>query len=135
MSIKSIKIKNLLSFDELIIDDFEDINCIVGKNNTGKSNLLKLIKFFYNKLDEKRELTPELNSNYSAFGTITITYDMSRIYHIVSSPKILKTKFFIGIHNLFFSSEKNYITVTKITKENNQTHVKSYLELTLKINF
>jgi len=134
MSIKSIKIKNLLSFDELIIDNFEDINCIIGKNNTGKSNLLKLIKFFYNKLDGKRELPPELNSKYSAFGTITITYDMSRIYHIVSSPKILKTNFFIGIHNLFFSTAKNYITVNTIKKENNQTHVESYLELTLKIN-
>jgi len=108
MSIKSIKIKNLLSFDELIIDNFEDINCIVGKNNVGKSNLLKLLRYFYNKLDEKRELPPELNSNYSAFGEITLTYDMSRIYHIVSSSKILKTNFFIGIHNLFFSSEKNY---------------------------
>lgn len=77
MSIKSIKIKNLLSFDELIIDNFEDINCIVGKNNTGKSNLLKIIRFFYLKLDRKRELPPKLYSNYSAFGTITITYSIS----------------------------------------------------------
>jgi len=134
MSIKSIKIKNLLSFDELIIDDFEDINCIVGKNNTGKSNLLKLIKFFYNKLDGKRELPPELNSKYSALGTITINYDMSRIYHIVSSSKILKTNFFKGIHNLFFYTEKDYITLKEIKKENNHTNIESYLELTLKIN-
>lgn len=78
MSLKSIKIKNLLSFDELIINNFEDINCIVGKNNAGKSNLLKLIKFFYDKLDGKRELPLELNSNYSAFGTITIIYSISQ---------------------------------------------------------
>lgn len=134
MSMKSIKIKNLLSFDELIIDNFEDINCIVGKNNAGKSNLLKLIKFFYNKLDGKRELPPELNSQYSSFGTITVTYDMSRIYYIVSSPKILKSKFFKGIHNLFFHVEKDYITIKEIKKENSQIHVESYLELTLKIN-
>ena len=133
MSIKSIKIKNLLSFDELIIDDFEDINCIIGKNNTGKSNLLKLIKFFYNKLDGKREFPPELNSKYSAFGTITIVYDMSRIYHIVSSPKILKTNFFKGIHNLFFHGDKDYIT-NRQTKKEDIIHTQSYLELTLKIN-
>lgn len=78
MSIKSIKVKNLLSFDELIIDNFEDINCIVGKNNAGKSNLLKLLRFFYNKLEEKRELPPKLYSNYSAFGTITIIYSISQ---------------------------------------------------------
>ncbi len=77
MSIKSIKIKNLLSFDELIIDNFKDINCIIGKNNSGKSNLLKLIRFFYNRLEGKRELPPQLNSNYSVFGTIAITYSIS----------------------------------------------------------
>jgi AAA15 family ATPase/GTPase len=77
MSIKSIKIKNLLSFDELIIDNFEDINCIVGKNNAGKSNLLKLLRFFYARLEGKRELPPKLYSNYSAFGTIKITYSIS----------------------------------------------------------
>jgi len=77
MSIKSIKIKNLLSFDELIIDKFEDVNCIVGKNNAGKSNLLKLIRFFYRKLEGTRELPPELNSKYSAFGSITIIYTIS----------------------------------------------------------
>jgi len=79
VSIKSIKIKNLLSFDELIINDFKNINCIVGRNNSGKSNLLKLIRFFYHKLEDKRELPPTLNSKYSTFGTITIIYDTSRI--------------------------------------------------------
>ncbi|EAQ2328059.1 hypothetical protein E3J31_17225, partial [Salmonella enterica] len=41
MGIKSIKIKNLLSYDEIHISDIKDINCIIGRNNTGKSNLLK----------------------------------------------------------------------------------------------
>jgi len=134
MSIKSIKIKNLLSFDELIIDNFEDINCIVGKNNAGKSNLLKLIKFFYNKLDGKRELPPELNSKYSAFGTITITYDMSRIYNIVFSNKNYKKKYFKFIKERFLFNEKDYITSIEIKKENNEIDIKKYLELTLKIN-
>jgi len=135
MSIKSIKIKNLLSFDKLVIDDFEDINCIVGKNNAGKSNLLKLIKFFYDKLDGKRELPPELYSKYSTFGTITIVYDMSRINHIVTSPKVLKRNFFVGIHNLFFGQNKDYIknfTITdKLTETTNRV---SYLELTLQVH-
>ena len=135
MSIKSIKIKNLLSFDELIIDNFEDINCIVGKNNAGKSNLLKLIKFFYDKLDGKRELPPELYSKYSAFGTITIVYDMSRINHIVTSPKVLKKNFFRGIHNLFFGRNKDYVKSFTIKDEHTGiTNRVSYLELTLRIH-
>ena len=103
MSIKSIKIKNLLSFDELIIDNFEDINCIVGKNNAGKSNLLKLLRYFYNKLDEKRELPPLLYSDYSSFGTITIYYDISHIKKIVTADKNISNKklgYFKEIYNL-----------------------------------
>ncbi|WP_404320261.1 retron Eco8 family effector endonuclease [Malaciobacter canalis] len=77
MGIKSIEIKNLLSFDELNIPNLQDINCIVGVNNVGKSNLLKLLRFFYNKLENKKELPPELNNKYSSFGSITITYKIS----------------------------------------------------------
>lgn len=103
MSIKSIKIKNLLSFDELVIDNIENINCIVGKNNTGKSNLLKLIRFFYNKLENKRELPPSLNSNYSSYGSITIIYDTSRMYRIVTSQTNKgKSDFFKHIYNTLF---------------------------------
>jgi len=87
MSIKLIKIKNLLSFDKLEINELQDINCIVGKNNVGKSNLLKLISFFYNKLENKRELPPALNSKYSSAGSISICYDISHISRIVQAKK------------------------------------------------
>jgi len=131
MSIKSIKIKNLLSFDELIISELEDINCIVGKNNTGKSNLLKLIRFFYNKLDGQRELPPTLNSNYSTFGTITITYDTSRIKNIVTSDTNKnKSKFFKHIYNtLFKEHQQNLIFQTLDDFQKDST-----FELTLQIN-
>ncbi|MCB4778541.1 MAG: retron Eco8 family effector endonuclease [Sulfurovum sp.] len=127
MSIKSIKIKNLLSFDELIIDDFKDINCIVGRNNSGKSNLLKLIRFFYNKLEGKRELPPTLNSNYSTFGTITIVYDTSRIKQIVTSETNKgKSSFFKHIYNVLF---KEYDIFSSLDKDKN-----SIYELTLQVN-
>jgi len=82
MTIQSIEITNLLSFDSLKIDQIKDINCIVGKNNAGKSNLLKLIKFFYDTLNDKESLPPKLHSNYSYKGNITLTYDTTRIYRI-----------------------------------------------------
>lgn len=133
MGIKSIKIKNLLSFDELIIRDFKDINCIVGRNNSGKSNLLKLIRFFYNKMEGKRELPPTLNSNYSAFGTITIIYDTSRIKQIVTSETNKgKSNFFKHIYNTLFKKENERnvfspIDIDSVDKE-------STYELTLKVN-
>ncbi|HDH7134870.1 TPA: AAA family ATPase, partial [Escherichia coli] len=46
MTVQAIKITNLLSFDELNVDNLNDLNCIVGRNNVGKSNLLKVLKFF-----------------------------------------------------------------------------------------
>ncbi|HEE1010219.1 TPA: AAA family ATPase, partial [Klebsiella pneumoniae] len=56
MGIKSIRIKNILSFDDVYIDSFEDFNLIIGRNNSGKSNLLKVFKYFYEKLDEQRSI-------------------------------------------------------------------------------
>lgn len=40
------------------------------------------MKFFYNKLDDKEELPPKLNSNYSYKGSISITYDITKIFRI-----------------------------------------------------
>lgn len=87
MSIKSIRIQNILSFQDLYIDSFEEINCIIGRNNVGKSNLLKVIKYFYQKLINEKVLPLELNSNYSSFGTISIEYDISFLSKIVNANK------------------------------------------------
>jgi predicted ATP-dependent endonuclease of OLD family len=82
MTIHSIKIDNLLSFESLEIKDMKDVNCIVGRNNVGKSNLLKVIQFFYNKLEEKEQIPPKLHSNYSYKGSVSITFDTTRIFRI-----------------------------------------------------
>ena len=112
MSISRIKITNLLSFDFIEIKDFKDINCIVGMNNAGKSNFLKLILFFYDKLNKKRVLSPRLNNNYTPHGTISITYDMQEIQHIVTKKKnIGKSDIFSAIFNTFFS-DKTFIVET-----------------------
>lgn len=105
MTIKAIEVENLLSFDRLRIDDLKDVNCIVGKNNTGKSNLLKLIHYFYNKLEGRRELPPKLCSNYSSFGCITLEYDTTRIFRIVTADKNQEVPYFKHIYNeLFYKS-------------------------------
>ena len=100
MTIKTIKIKNILSFDFLELKKINSVNAVIGKNNTGKSNLLKAIKFFYSQLESKRVLPPELNSNYSTFGEIEIEYDLTRIRRIVQSKN--SNVFFKHIYTSMF---------------------------------
>lgn len=128
MSIKSITIKNLLSYNEIYINEIRDLTCIIGKNNSGKSNLLKLLRFFYQKIEGRKVLTPSLNSNYSSFGSISIEYDLSRIKKIVTSSRSKKTDFIKHIYNTFFTepllkeiifiqpdnASPNYFTLTLI---------------------
>ncbi|MFZ5379840.1 retron Eco8 family effector endonuclease [Aeromonas hydrophila] len=87
MAICSIKIENVLSFDTLEIKDIKDMNCIIGRNNAGKSNLLKALKFYYNKLEGLNTLPPRLYSNYSGKGSITLTFDTTRIFNIARKNK------------------------------------------------
>ncbi|MBB6115476.1 putative ATP-dependent endonuclease of OLD family [Rahnella inusitata] len=102
MSIKSIRIENLLSYDCLLINSIKDLNCVIGKNNVGKSNLLKLLSFFYKKIDGVKCLPPDLHSKYSSHGSISIEYDLTRIKNIVTSNRKSKTDFFKHIYNTFF---------------------------------
>lgn len=125
MAIQSIRVKNLLSFEDIFIDDIQDINCIVGKNNVGKSNLLKLIRYFYSKLNGERVLPPELYSKYNSFGSITIKFNTTRIKQIVTG-KNNKSAFLKHIYNTLFIGQKR-------TSSSNQTLEESYIELTLTI--
>jgi AAA15 family ATPase/GTPase len=119
MSIKSIEIKNLLSFEFMQINEVENINCIVGKNNVGKSNLLKVIRFFYGKMAEKRELPPELYSNYDSFGYIKLEFDTELIHRIVRNRE---STYFEKISNILFneSNKKTAASVFSIPRMSTQ---------------
>lgn len=116
MTIQAIKINNLLSFDELTVEHLNDLNCIVGRNNVGKSNLLKALKFFYNKLEDKEELPPKLNSNYSYKGSISITFDMTRIYRIARKQESNKYFNFI-IRKLVPLHKRSIFTLNRYNKD------------------
>ncbi|MEQ5348869.1 retron Eco8 family effector endonuclease [Proteus genomosp. 6] len=130
MTIKSIKIKNLLSYNEIYISRIEDINCVIGRNNTGKSNLLKLIKYFYYKLEKKDAPPPKLNNNYSSFGEISIEYDVTRISKIVNGYKNGNNKFFKQISNSLLK-QTYYERLQYFLTESNDSKT---FTLTLKIN-
>lgn len=125
MAIQSIRVKNLLSFDDVFIDDIQDINCIVGKNNTGKSNLLKLIRYFYSKLNNERVLPPELHSKYNSSGSITIRFNTTRIKRIVTGSNN-NSAFLKHVYNTLFHGQKTLSLFNQPLKE-------SHLDLTLTI--
>jgi predicted ATP-dependent endonuclease of OLD family len=130
MSIKSIRIINLLSFDDVLINEFSDITCIIGKNNVGKSNFLKVIKYFYLALEEERVLPPQLNSNYSNFGKISITFDTTRIRNIVTSKKN-NSSFLKHIYNTLF---KDTPIKSPFSSSKDSIDVESEYTLELQVN-
>ena len=135
MGIKSIRIKNLLSFDYVLINEIKDINCIIGQNNAGKSNLLSLINYFYDKLEGKQVIPPKFFSSYSTLGTISITFDTTRLRQVVTSKQ--DNPYLKHIYNVFFKDEPRKIVnmfsmmIPCIGRERDK---QSLFELTLTIN-
>ncbi|GIU21280.1 retron Eco8 family effector endonuclease [Shewanella sp. MBTL60-112-B1] len=115
MGISSIRIKNILSFDDFIIENISDINCIVGQNNVGKSNLLKIIKFFYEKLEGNHTLTPLLHSRYSRTGMISIKFNTTKIRNVVFSRMDEKKEKYQGhvVRTLFKDQHEKVINKGK----------------------
>lgn len=121
MAIKSIEIKNILSFEHIKIDNIRDLNCIIGRNNVGKSNLFKTLRFFYNKLEGKNGLPPNLYSNYSYKGSISLVFDTTRIFRIARKNKtnsyfsFLMRKLIPEHQRTFFELKRFSDTQTKFT--------------------
>jgi predicted ATP-dependent endonuclease of OLD family len=134
MSIKSIRIKNLLSFEDVYINDFKDITCIVGQNNAGKSNLLNILNYFYSSLRGEKVVPPSLYSNYSAMGSITIEYDTTRLMKVVTS-RGAKNPYFRHIFKTLFSLRSNLTGLAafgEFIEEQSRKESKYLLTLTVK---
>ncbi|QFU05123.1 recombination protein F [Pseudoalteromonas sp. THAF3] len=130
MGIKRIQIRNILSFKEADISGLEQVTCLLGKNNAGKSNLLKAISFFYKALEGVRCIPLELNSNYDSYGQISITFDTFHINKLVHSYKAQKNHYFSKVRSALFPREKNMWFSFFSTGE----RPKEYDELTLTLN-
>ncbi|HHF2980493.1 TPA: retron Eco8 family effector endonuclease [Vibrio alginolyticus] len=125
MALKSVRITNILSFEDCTITDFSDFNCIIGKNNVGKSNFLKVLEYFYSNLKNESVIPLSLNSSYSCVGKITITYDTTRLEEVIKSRKN-KSDYQKHIYSSLFKDDNfNLFIERKIRKE---------FKLTLTIN-
>jgi len=130
MGIKSIRVKNLLSFDDVFISDIRDINCVIGQNNAGKSNLLNLINYYYAKMEDKKVLPPELHNSYSNSGSISIVFDTTRIKQIVTSRQ-RNSPYQKHIYNTLFKGDNFWDLILRHSINKAE---KSSIELTLTIN-
>jgi len=85
MKIERIQYKNYRSIEESSIEACGNLNILVGKNNAGKSNLLKAVKSFFQYLDadnlvsvmSTRAAEQEIyttGESREASATITITF-------------------------------------------------------------
>jgi predicted ATP-dependent endonuclease of OLD family len=61
-----------------------DINCIIGKNGSGKTNILKAIKYFYDNLTENNGDSNIIDKDnpYINYMDITFIYDFNRLIKI-----------------------------------------------------
>lgn len=130
MGIKRIQIRNILSFKEVDISGLEQITCLLGINNAGKSNLLKAISFFYKALESVRCIPLELNSNYDSFGQISITFDTFHINKLVHSHKANRNHYFSKVRSALFPRKKGIWFGFYSSGE----RPKEYDELTLTLN-
>lgn len=107
MPINSIKIKNFKSLKGINID-LSDINCLIGENGTGKTNLLKAISYFYQNLTttEFDENIIDKNNPYNDYAEITITYDFSRILMIARKREKTDENLNNFFKNIFSFSSK-----------------------------
>lgn len=85
MSITKIEITNSKSLRKVSIPLVE-LNCLVGENGSGKSNVLRNVEYFYLNLTDKH-IHPELKDKHNPYNDleITVTYDFTRIYKIARS--------------------------------------------------
>lgn len=98
MSIIKIEINNSRSLKNVFLNIF-DINCLIGENGTGKTNILKSINFFYSNLTENNYDGSlfDKNNPYNDTLEISLTYDLSKIVKIAQnsfSNSIITHKFF-----------------------------------------
>ncbi|WP_028400585.1 retron Eco8 family effector endonuclease [Ectobacillus panaciterrae] len=86
MPINRIEIRNCKSIKNLQIS-FNHISCLLGENGSGKTNIMKSIKYFYDNLTDKNiddSLYDKENPYIQSFE-ITFFYDFSRLIKIAES--------------------------------------------------
>lgn len=142
MSIKKITIKNCKSIEFLELNLNMNINCFIGINNVGKSNIMKIIHFFHTNLT--REFYDDSmfskSNPYNDEVEISIEYDFKELVDKVQGSFNVSNGFLDDIFsNINFSQFHNGLDPLNDIVEKVKKFVDKYVEedkctLTLKYN-
>ncbi|OPG94390.1 hypothetical protein B2I21_30850 [Chryseobacterium mucoviscidosis] len=142
MSIQRVTIKNCKSIEHMDLNLKKNVSCFIGVNNVGKSNIMKIIHFFY------INLTGELYDEYMFNKTnpyndeleISIEYDLNDLINKVQGSPInyegFLSDFFSGIKFPTFSSnlDPSNEIVEKVKRYVGKYTINNICTLTLKYN-
>lgn len=142
MSIKKITIKNCKSIDFLELNLNKNINCFIGINNVGKSNIMKIINFFHTNLT--REFYDDSmfskSNPYNDEIEISIEYDFTELINKVQGSIHANNVFLDDFFsNIEFSQFQNGIDPSNEIGDKIKRYVDKYTEkdtctLTLRYN-
>lgn len=132
--IKRIKIENFKSIESFSINsDNEDIICLIGKNGSGKSNVFKAIKYFFDHINKpfSEEHVIDKSNPYIQKCKISITFNLKILKEKSKHNSELKKRFnlidnFIeeqtGILRQLF--EKNHYDIELVMVQNKDGLIK-----------
>lgn len=107
MDLKEIRIANFRSFDDqgIIIDNLGKINIFIGKNNSGKSNILRFFKILSDNLNagDQKWISNDLENQYKRNGLspiLSLKVDVLNNFNNNKQLSVLKSK---AVNEIFIS--------------------------------
>ncbi len=112
LDLEKIQIENFYSYKNAIYDNFKDYNVIIGKNNSGKSNLFKLFNLLKrNSFNNDIQLTDLFDEDFDLEQKLTLVFSIDKrlrteVFSILYDGKYLSKMF--KYHSRFPNKHKDY---------------------------
>ncbi len=115
LQIKTVEISKFRSLKKIKCD-FADISVLVGRNDAGKSNILKALNLFFNgEVEPGQKLNFNEDFNYNSHRnkkadeiTIKITFNLPKTYHSISGKYLVWEKRWRTDGEFHFKKETDY---------------------------
>ncbi|MBA7643625.1 hypothetical protein ES703_51356 [subsurface metagenome] len=101
--LSNIKIKNFLSYKDAEFENLKDYNVLIGKNNAGKSNLFRLLKFLCKEFNFKlsNEFHSDLlfNKDTNSLSLISLIFRLSEDFRVEIFKQLYKANYLRRVFN------------------------------------
>lgn len=118
MKLSSLKIKNFRCYEEEIQLSIDDLSCIIGQNDVGKSTIIEALNAFFNDSIDKGDLCSK-----NAIETVEITC----FFEDVPETLILDSSVPTNPRDEYILNSNEQIEIKKIWKFGNSTTKSAYL--------